>query len=310
MPYYDMMKNYKQTKIKLIINELQKGWTEIIKYIKFLDPYKNIITTHPSIDYGSYSARKSIKDDSFLDFDMLQTGHFDRNCLNITLEVLIKSLNKKPYKPVINGEVCYEGICGSNWQDIQRFLFWTNVISGAAGYTYGADGLWCFTDKEEYHGISAGWGSSKWKQSYKFPGAYQLGLGKKFLERYEWQKFEAHPEWVEPHWNEQDRILPYACGIPRKVRLIYFPGVCFLNPYKNSDLKSISYASKLKKIKILNIEKDIKYHAFYFNPRNGKELKIMQVTPNEYGEWIITDHLMSINPTLEDWVMVIEKEKK
>jgi hypothetical protein len=35
--------------------------------------------------------------------------------------------------------VCYEGILDENRQEVARFMF---ILSGAAGHTYGANGIW------------------------------------------------------------------------------------------------------------------------------------------------------------------------
>jgi hypothetical protein len=49
------------------------GWTEMHRYVHGIDPYKHPITIHPSS-----SARNVVTDAAVLDFDMLQTGHGDR----------------------------------------------------------------------------------------------------------------------------------------------------------------------------------------------------------------------------------------
>ena len=42
--------------------------------------------------------------------------------------------------PVLVGEVDYEGHMMANRQDIQRYMFWSCLLNGAAGHTYGAGG--------------------------------------------------------------------------------------------------------------------------------------------------------------------------
>ena len=34
---------------------------------------------------------------------------------------------------------------------------------------------------------------------------------------------EPHPEWVTPHWTSDDYELPYAAGIPGRLRVVYVP---------------------------------------------------------------------------------------
>lgn len=294
-PYYFNYNN--DLKKEKAIKDLQRGWTEISKYFRSIDPYRRLITVHPSPGGNSYSSRHIFHDYSLFDIDMLQTGHCQRNRLEISLNTLKESLSSSPVKPVINGEVCYEGIGGSNWQDTQRFLFWTHILSGAAGHTYGAQGIWAFRDEEKFVGCAGSWSDATWREAYKLPGSYQLGIGKKFMERFRWYKFEPHPEWVNPHSSDGDWMLPYAAGIPREVRIIYFPGNCFLKE-----------VDKFKEIKILNIEEGVNYIAYYFNPRSGEILGKRDVDHDENGTWLISGGIINSNPSMEDWVLVLEKK--
>ena len=51
-------------------------------------------------------------------------------------------LSQEPTRPVLCGEVSYEGHMQTNFQDVQRHMFWSFMLSGAAGHTYGAAGVW------------------------------------------------------------------------------------------------------------------------------------------------------------------------
>ncbi len=106
--------------------------------------------------------------------------------------------------PVLVGEVCYEGIMEASRQEVQRFMFWASVLSGACGHTYGANGIWQVNTNALPFGPSPhgrSWGDTPWETAYELPGSRQLGLGKELLMRYDWWRFEPHPEWVEPHWS-------------------------------------------------------------------------------------------------------------
>ena len=94
---------------------------------------------------------------------------------------------------------------------------------------------------------------------------------------------------------------PYCAGIPGKVRVIYIPGVYF---FENEDIL------KLKEIKIKAIEKDTDYKAYYFDPRKGRVFREMSVEPDKSGEWIVPgDGFITTNPSMEDWVLVLESRK-
>jgi len=118
------------------------------------------------------------------------------------------------------------------------------------------------------------------------PGARQIGLGKRLLERYPWWRFEPHPEWVEPHWSKGNYWLLYAGGIPEEVRFVYIPwhGVIW------------------SEFKMNGIEPGITYYAFWFNPRTGQRHDIGMVAPNGNGEW-----QLPTAPVIQDWVLVLEK---
>ena len=199
----------------------QAEWSDLVRHIRALDPNKHPITIHPT-QFG----RQQVDDPAVLDFEMLQTGHSGFNSLANTLNSLEKSLAADPTLPVLIGEVNYEGIMESSREEIQRFIFWTAMLSGAMGHTYGANGIWQVNGRETPYGLSphgSSWGNRPWDEAAALPGSGQLGIAKRLLERYPWQQFQPHPEWVEPHQEPEKRMLPYAAGIPGQVRLIYIP---------------------------------------------------------------------------------------
>ena len=192
-----------------------EGWTDIAAYVRDIDPYRNLITAHPaavgvqpvpsrdadgvSLKSLSGSGRSVLVSDSALDFDMLQVGHHGFQLLGTTVELVRAAVAQEPPMPVVNGEVNYEGIAGSCWQDMQRFQFWTCMLDGGAGYTYGAAGLWAFWS---LHTFSKGGesenvedaGGGPWQEVMHLPGSEQVGIGKRFLERYPWWSFRPIQE--------------------------------------------------------------------------------------------------------------------
>jgi len=259
----------------------KSGWTEVTRYLREIDPYHNPITIHPT-DVG----RRQIEDPSLLDIDMLQTGHGSWDSMPNTVQKVLESVAAEPSMPVINGEVCYEGIGGKSLQDVQRFAFWSCVLSGAAGHTYGANGIWQFNTREKPYGPSPhgmSWGDTPWEEAYQLPGSAQIGIGKSLLMRYPWWQFETHPEWLGSHATKENVRAPYCAGVPNAVRVIYIPG----------------YSSVLVK----SIEAEVSYRAFYMDPKNGKETDLGDVKPNNEGNW------QSPNPPIfQDWVLVLEKK--
>jgi hypothetical protein len=273
MPYYLSEEKEKDAEFQ------KKGWTEVARYVRGIDPYHHPVTIHPTD-----CAHNQVEDASVLDFDMLQTGHGDRASVPNTIQKVNEALEHEPKMPVINGEVCYEGICGASWQNVQRFMFWACVLSGAAGHTYGANGIWQVNTRERPYGASphgTSWGNMPWEEAYQLPGSKQLGLGKRLLERYEWWRMEPHREWVEPHWSPDEYLYPYAAGIPGELRII-FTG----NP----------------RCVVKKLEKNLSYRAAWFNPLTGKAYPIGIIQGNESGDWQTPSM-----PIYQDWIIVLER---
>ncbi len=278
MPYY-------LSKTKAEDSARQKaGWTEVARYVRSIDPYRHPITVHPSS-----TARDSVEDPSVLDFDMLQTGHGDRTSYPNTINKVTGERLRTPIMPVLVGEVCYEGILDENRQEVERFVYWACMLSGTAGHTYGADGIWQVNTVEHPYGPSPhgrSWGGPPWNVAMELPGSSQVALAKKLLERYEWWRLEPHPEWVQPHWSKQNYQLPYAAGIPGELRIVFVPPMW--DPPK-----------------IIQLESDVAYHASFFDPRTAKISPIGTVQGNSQGMW-----QSPITPTFEQWVIVLESSPK
>jgi hypothetical protein len=103
--------------------------------------------------------------------------------------------------------------------------------------------------------------------------------------RYEWWRFEPHPEWVDPHWSKDNYELPYAAGISGEVRVIFIPSPAWHPPM------------------VKNIEQGVPYRAFYFDPKSAKEHDLGGVTPDSDGSW-----KPPMPPTFADWVLVLAKK--
>ncbi len=192
-------------------------WTEVARYLKRVDPFHRPLSIHPT-GLGQLSARGAIDDPALLDFDMLQTGHGGREVLEPSIRTLRWSYDADPRMPVLNSEVCYEQLLGWIPADVQRLIFWASMLSGAAGQTYGANGIWQVNRRDQPHGASphgGNYGTIPWDEAMNLPGSSQLALGKRLLERYPWQRFEPHPEWAS--YGEGTTLSLDGC------RWIWFP---------------------------------------------------------------------------------------
>jgi hypothetical protein len=254
------------------------GWTELAKYVRSISAHGNPITIHPSS-----SARSTVEDPAVLDFDMLQTGHSDRESIPNTVKAVTRSYAAVPAMPVVNGEVCYEGIQEASRQEVQRFMFWACLLSGASGHTYGANGIWQVNTPDEPFGASPhgrSWGDTPWQTAYQLPGSTQLGMAKKLLGKYPWWRMQPHPEWIEPHWSGQNYMQPYGAGIAGELRVFYFPRTGNVNH------------------KIVKLENGLRYRAFWWNPVTGRETDLGTITGAD--EW----H-PAAPPIFQDYVLMM-----
>ncbi len=217
-------------------------WADVARYLRGIDPYHRPLTCHTA-----NGRRGAPGDASLVDYDMLGGSHgVGEPTTPKTLAILTAAHGKTPVMPVLCGETGYEGHMQHHFQDEQRHVFWMYLLNGAAGHTYGAAGIW-HASVDGDPGITPVYDLTTWKEGMAFPGSTQLGLGKKLLAEYPWSRFEPHPEWVETN--------SYAAGIPGEVRVVYQPRRGVYN-WKGTRVK--------------HVERDVPYHAYYFNPTNGK----------------------------------------
>ena len=266
---------------------LRASWSALLRHIRALDAFGNPVTIHPT-RYG----HDQVDDPSLLDVDMLQTGHSGYPTLATTVDVLAESLAHAPRMPVLVSEVNYEGIMDTNRGEMQRFLFWSCMLSGAAGHTYGANGIWQVNTRDKPYGLSphgTSWGDTPWEEAYQLAGSAHLGIGKRLLEQYPWWAFEPHPEWAAPHQTAEDRMAVYAAGVPGTVRILYVPAPA-------------SWVAWRGQLYVQGIEPGLAYRARYVDPRTGRAHDLGTVEGDAAGQWVLPKP-----PVFQDWVVVLER---
>ncbi|HQM39607.1 MAG TPA: DUF4038 domain-containing protein [Clostridia bacterium] len=269
------------------IRQSRKDWNEMTLHIKKTDPYGRLITIHPFPATDGYD---QIKNGDLLDINMLQTDHGGFASLVNQMKKIKKAVDRKVL-PVINAEVCYEGICGSSYADTQRYVYLSDFLLGTAGHTYGANGIWQINSEEMPYGASphgAHWGNTSWKEAMNLDGSKHISHCMKYLTSFEWWNFKYHPEWVEKPCSLDACDGHFSASIPGKIRVIYKPhfGGSFFG-----------------EINVLNIEKDVNYKAYRFNPITGKETPLGDVTPDIEGKWKFPRV-----DAFQDWIYVLKAE--
>ena len=268
--------------------QAQAAWSTIIRGIRAADPFDNPITIHPT-RFG----REQVDDPTVLDLEMLQTGHSGYPTLSANIDTLSDALSRDPVMPVFVSEVDYEGILESSREEIQRFLFWSSMLTGACGHTYGANGIWQVNTREKPFGPSphgTAWGNLPWEDAYQLPGSGQLGLGKRFLERYRWHQFETHLEWIEPHQTPENRLSCYAAGIPGQARVIFIPAMQIWSAWSGN-------------LAVKSLEEGASYQATLFNPKTGEQHDLGTASGDDNGDWFVPKP-----PVFQDYVLVLVRE--
>jgi hypothetical protein len=167
------------------------------------------------------------------------------------------------------------------------------MLSGAAGHTYGANGIWQVNGRDRPYGPSPhgfSWGDTSWDTAAQLPGATQVALGKRLLERYPWWRFAPHPEWYPVHAGPENYFRPYAAGIPCEVRVFYFPS--------ETALLWLSGGLFLQQL-----EANLTYRAFWVNPVTGQEYPCGPVEANSDGNWTPPHP-----PIFQDWLLVLDRQ--
>ena len=263
-------------------------WAEVAKYVREIDPHKHPLTCHTG-----QGRRGAEGDVCVIDYDMVGGNHDERRAIaEETLALLTSACAKKPAMPVLVGETCYEGHMQQGFGDVQRHIFWMNMLSGAAGHTYSAAGIW-HAGVEGDHGNWGAWGGqpydwTTWKEGMKYPGSTQLGIGKKLLEQYPWWRFEPHPEWAPGC---------FAAGIPGEVRFIYLPRRDIYN-WDGPEVK--------------NLEPEVDWHVYYFDPATGRSFDqgMIKATAKAGDAAAKPVSFRENVPSPQDWVLVFERVKE
>lgn len=148
-------------------------WKTIGETLRKRDP-DNLISFHP---FGRTSSSEYFQKETWLDFNMFQSGHRSYDLDTSKTEhrfgpdnyrFVNIDYNLKPTKPTLDGEPSYEliphGLHDTTkpyWQanDVRRYAYWS-VFAGAAGHTYGHNSIMQFhkpTDKGSAYGSKKYW---------------------------------------------------------------------------------------------------------------------------------------------------------
>lgn len=212
--------------------------------------YTTTLMTHHSFN----SSSKWFHNDEWIDFHTWGSYHAEVNNPRSYLAT-IADWNLQNPKPTLNSEPNYEGH-GINYAiddngvftstDVRMAAYWS-VFSGAAGFTYGAQPIWQFTDETRKKLSSKTF--MNWKEGMELPGASQVGLLKILMESRPMKNLIPDQSLIAAG---QSDCANYTCAIRGKSHaFVYIP---------TGNRTTIN----------LGIISGEKVKATWFNPRNGE----------------------------------------
>jgi hypothetical protein len=267
-----------------------RRWCEVMRFIRATDPWRRPLTIHPTA-VNAYTARHVVDDEALLDFDFLQTPHAGPGSTAeaAAARTVLQSRAAAPVMPVINGEASYEMLLDNLPTQKTRAMFWLCMMNGAAGHTYGANGIWQMNRKGQPHGPSptatsqpTGYGVIPWDEAMNLPGSRQIGAAKAWLEKLPWQDLHPHYTWVA--WADgRGDVAPCAIG--------------------RTDGPRVLYMLEDRPVVLRQLEPERTYRITHFDPVETKETDGGTFTADRKGE----AHL-SAPGHQHDWVVLIQPQ--
>lgn len=156
-------------------------WDALARGLREGDGGSHLITYHPT---GQHSSSTQFHKASWLDFNMIQSGHANR-FVN-SYDFITHDYHLAPTKPVIDGETNYEDLpvnfhYSNGWftdYDV-RVSSYYSVFAGGFGITYGCNNIWQMYDRKHEPILFA---RKTWKESLDLPGSFQLRYLRQLIE--------------------------------------------------------------------------------------------------------------------------------
>ena len=251
---------------------------------------KGLFTFHTQ-PKATGSSSQWFHNDAWLDLNMLQTGH----CRDTEVwETVSNDYNRKPFKPVLNGESIYEEmpVCFnakelgySNAYDTRKAAYFS-VFAGACGHTYGCGPVIFFGEKgsnffANLHG---------WKESLDLAGANEMKYLKTLI--------ESRP--MLERIPDQTILMNEGLGVAERIQATRGKDYAFV--YSAYGRPIIIKPGKISGTKL---------NAYWYNPRNGKSKLIGSFANSKQLTFIPPLPVGSPVPSQkEDWVLIIDDASK
>jgi hypothetical protein len=273
-------------------------WEAMAKGLREGDGGRHLITYHPG---GQTSSTQYLADKTWLDFNMLQVGHYRFDGMDA--QAVQHDYELKPTKPIVNGETTYEDMpCNFttanprfNAYDVRKAAY-RSVFAGAFGHTYGDNNIWQMYEKGK---IPVDGAQTEWGQALDAPGSFQMRHLRALMESRPF--FSRIPDQsiilpdAEAAGHDSDRIQVTRDGKAGQKDATFI--FVYLPILKKVDIDTrVIPASRLK--------------AWWYDPRTGSSFPL-GAFQNEghfspHGGRIIRDQLPRDTQGGPDWVLVID----
>jgi uncharacterized protein DUF4038/collagenase-like protein with putative collagen-binding domain len=252
----------------------------------------HLITFHPP---GGAGSSQWFQSESWLDLNLRQNGHVTEYTGHYAQTRA--DYNRKPIKPVIDGEPLYEGhpisfnakaLGHSTAADVRRPLYW-DLFSGACGHTYGHHSVWQMWQPDRPPVNDP---LMPWTEAIDEPGARQMVHARRLLESRPFLTRIPDDSVIVA-----DRV---ATAVPGAGRARFAATRDALGSY------AMIYAPVGRKFKVrMDRIRGPKVKAWWFDPRTGSATAI--------GEFANTGTREFVSPQpgeLLDWVLVLDDAAK
>lgn len=267
-------------------------WRNMAKgVIEGIGKTENALLTFHTQPKATGSSSQWFHNDDWLDLNMLQTGH----CRDTEVwETVNNDYNRKPYKPVLNGESIYEEmpVCFNakelgyaNAYDTRKAAY-LSVFAGACGHTYGSGPVIFFGEKgsnffANLHG---------WRESLDFAGANEM--------KYVRTLIESRP--MLDRIPDQTMLVNEGNGVSERIQATRGKDYAFV--YSAYGRPIIIKPGKISGTKL---------NAYWYDPRTGKSKFIGGFANNKQLSFIPPLPVNSPVPSQrEDWILILDDASK
>lgn len=226
-------------------------WKDYGAYVKSLDPYqKRVMSIHhtpPEWSGGKeapqWSTGEFLHNEKWMDFNQFQVGHAASRQERIP-EISRFEYSLNPPKPFICTEPWIEFMKQETPADMIRFGGWSAVLSGAAGHTYGAGGVWIAHVPEAPSSVFS-YDFDWYYKALDYPGGKGISIMTRFLKAIDWWKLEPSQKLIDENKDN------FCSAIPGKEYIIF-----------------LRHGGSVK-VNLSNGSEKDKFNIHWFNPRTG-----------------------------------------